>query len=225
MNFLRKLISKSNNNKIKVDTAIIKKSIAEHLAPELRKAGWKGSGFQFYRKQPNEIIELISFYGDRYGGKMYIEIGVHLNFIPLSVPCELKQMSTAGVDIRQRINPNSEELEWKYPDTEEGIIELNKKLLHSYETEGKQFFSLFHSWEEAFQKISPKNIETYEGPIPFPLKGRTARILAFVHSHLGNHQSARAFAEYGLSYINGPNGSALRPDFEAILNKARSHEK
>lgn len=219
MKFLRNIFSKQKLDKIVVTTSVIKKSITTNLAPELRKEGWKGSGFKFYRLRDNHIIELISFYGDRSGRKMYVEIGIHIDFIPLSVPCELTKMQTSRVDIRRRLTPNTDEIDWYFPHSENGLIQLNSDLHKAYATKGKQFFSLFNNWEDTFFEMTPIDIENYNGPIPFPTKGRTARILALAFNHMGNAEKAKEFAQYGLSTIIGPNGSALRPEFEAILNK------
>jgi hypothetical protein len=201
-------------------SADFKKIVTKELAPVLRKNGWKGSGFDYTIHKDN-IIKGLTIQPSGSGGKFCIEVGIHFDFIPLTVEKEFSKMKAWDMDIRSRLTPNNDyDFWWNFPKTEDQTRDLFEELVKLISSIGESYFEKFINWEDNVLKFSPEDVE--EGVTKKLInitQMRTALLLARINKHLNNNEKAIEFSEYGLSKVNGNKGAGLIPHFEEIIKK------
>lgn len=210
-----------------ISSADFKKLITKYFVPKLREQGWKGSGYHFRKFTDNHYIYILSFQPDKYGGECWVEVGVHLDFLRNvgGEEYDLKKINCTWLDIRRRISPdNSDSYTWKYQDTEDKNRKVLEDIWETFTTDGKDFFNQFKNFPCPFQDIEISDIdnrdENYQiKGLPLPPDVRTAWYLSQVFDYVGDKDKASRFADFGLSRIQGQQGSALRSDLEKIKNK------
>ena len=137
-------------------SADFKKIVTKELAPFLRYNEWKGTGFDYTRHIGN-IIQAFTVQPSSAGGKFCIEIGVHFDFIPLSVEKEFSKMKTWDMDITTRLTPNNEsDYWWDFPKNENESNLLFNELKRLISSNGHNYFDQFNKWEEICKKIQNK---------------------------------------------------------------------
>jgi hypothetical protein len=213
-----------------INSADFKKLIAKYFAPKLREQGWKGSGFHFRKMTDNHYVYLLSFQPDKYGGKCWVEVGVHLDFLKNldGEVFNLKRIDCTWVDIRRRISPDeSNNYTWQYQDAEDKNKKVIDNIWNVFATDGMNFFNQFIEFLGPFQNITTSDIDNRDKKyqikgIPLPPDVRTAWYLAQVFDFDGNKDKASDFAKFGISRIKGRQGSALKADLEKIRTKNSS---
>jgi len=210
-----------------ISSADFKKLITKYFAPKLREKGWTGTGFHYRKFTDNHFIYLLSFYPDKYGKQCWVEVGVHLDFLKNigGTDYDLKKIDCSWLDIRRRISPDkSDNYTWKYLDTEDKNKIVLENIWDTFMTNGQDFFIQFKEFPSPFQEIEITDIdkrnEKYQVKgLPLPSDVRTAWLLAQVYDYIGDKKKAVEFANFGLSRIQGQQGSALSPDLEKIKSK------
>ena len=102
MNLLKKIFTEDSKEKsdiLALNSAEFKKLVSKHFAPFLRENGWKGTGFIYRRFKSNNIIEVLEFSPDKYGGKFGIALGVHFDFIELPLLKDFTKIRIMHLDI------------------------------------------------------------------------------------------------------------------------------
>lgn len=195
--------------------------LRETFAPELRRLGFKGSG-QNFRRVRGEIINVVNIQGHKYGGKVAVNLGLHMDFLPKLFSSEwpdLTKLREYDCEFRTRLTPKGRfDYWWKY----EGLLRNPSKsaahLLKTYLNYGEPQFTKFDTTEKIAQSISPNEIAAGRdlkiwGPVA---SVHAALTFALINQHLGNLAIAREFAQAGLA--DSERAPILREKLEAIVN-------
>lgn len=124
-----------------------KKHIAQHLAPQLRELGFQGSGFN-YKKTSGNYIHTIQFFGNKYGGEGWVEVGVHLDFLPDSIhePADLKTIKTIDCIYRHSLHLENGNQMVDYGMNEEEAEESIGLIYDMILQQGMPYFDLFQNF-------------------------------------------------------------------------------
>ena len=195
--------------------------LRDTFAPELRRLGFKGSSQNFHRV-PGEVINVVNVQGHKYGGKVAVNLGLHLDFLPKLLSSEwpdLTKLREYDCEFRMRLTPRGRfDYWWKY----EGLLRNPSKsaahLLKTYLNYGEPQFTKFDTTEKIAQSISPNDIAAGRD---FEIWGPVASVhaaltFARINQHLGNHAIAREFAQAGL--VDLQRAPILREKLEAIAS-------
>lgn len=136
-----------------------KKLSTKHLTPKLRERGWKGSGFNFYKTNNNNVIQIISLQGSWLGGSVCCETAIHFDFIPdLAGNTDLSKISSASCLIRQRLSPKGEgDYHWIFKNDEEQNIQSLNQIFEALEKFGEKFFKDFENFPHPFDMFKPND--------------------------------------------------------------------
>jgi hypothetical protein len=208
----RKSLGKDENNPWKLSSLEFKKHVSKHFAPFMRSNDWKGSGFVYRRINDNQVIDILEFIPNKYGGSFVIELAVHFSFLPARFQDDLAKIRVYDTEIRKNIDG-----EFQFPNSNNDLELLFSDLENCYINDGEPFFNQFDNWKDDFAKLTPIDVENYPWNFELPTKIRMALLLAHVNSYLGNKANVIELAEYGMAKIDGPHGSALRPEFETLI--------
>jgi hypothetical protein len=191
-----------------------KKYITKYLSPKLRELGFKGSGFNF-RKFAGNYIHTIQFFGDKYGGRCWVEVGIHLDFLPDSLhkPIEIKKIKTIGCFTRHSLH-----LENGNQMVDYGVDELEAKesidlIFNIIIKSGIPYFNLFNSFPAPFNNISLVDLK--KGNPKFDKfkinlgSMLTTLQLARIKYFMEFREEAKKIAEYGKTQVDGIRGSGL----------------
>lgn len=139
-----------------------KKLSTKFLAPRLRKKGWKGSGFNFYRTTDNNIIQILGIQGSWHGGSVCCETAIHFDFIPdLAGKTDPSKISYASCLIRQRLSPKGEgDYHWTFRDNEDDNIKSLNQIFEALENYGEKFYQDFNKFPGPFDRIKPNDFLT-----------------------------------------------------------------
>lgn len=194
--------------------------LKERLFPQLRKLSFKGSGQNFRRINGN-IINTINIQGDKYGKGCYVNLGLHLDFLPYGWNNELpdlKNIKEVDCEFRERLTPaNKNDYMWKYNPVLSSPVKSAHHLINTYIQIGESLFKKYDSIEKIIDAVTISELEKQLNQSPFisstPCRG--ALTMARIHNHIGNRTQAKKFAEYGITNLG--NATALLEDFKKIL--------
>ena len=132
-----------------------KKYIAKYLSPKLRELGFKGSGFN-YKKTSGNYIHTIQIFGNKYGGEGWVEVGVHLDFLPDSVhePIDLKKINTIDCFARHSLHLENGNQMVDYGIDEKEAEESIGLMYEMIFNQGMPYFDLFQDFPSPFDQIS-----------------------------------------------------------------------
>jgi|GEM_PF-3436822 len=217
-----------------ISSAEFRKMIAKHFSPKLRELGWKGSGFDFRKAVGEQYIHLLTIQPSRYGGKVWVELGIHLKLFDGTFGREydLKKIKTWDVEMRTRLTPkNNKEIDyaWSLEDSEIKNRMVIQSIWNAFQENGPAFFDHFQDFPGPFAGIEPQDLlkenrDKYFNVkgLPLPADIRGAWIMAQISLTLKEPERVIAFAELGLNLITGPRGSGMIPDFEKMIEMAKS---
>ncbi|WP_210414231.1 DUF4304 domain-containing protein, partial [Leptospira meyeri] len=133
----------------------------EYLAPKLKEKGWKGNGFNFYKKTNYNIIQIFGIYGTWMGGTLYCETAIHFDFIPdLAGKFDPSKISCASCLIRERLSPNGNgAFQWKIKTKKEENIHSLDRIFNAFEEYGSQFYKDFENFPKPFDLIKPSEFD------------------------------------------------------------------
>jgi hypothetical protein len=144
-----------------MDAAGFRKLVNAHLSPELRKKGWKGSGFHFYHEPGNHVVNIFGIQGSWYGGSVCCETAIHFDFIPdmAQTAVDVPKIRYSSCLIRKRLHPKGEgDYHWNFRDKEEGNILSVRQMLQAFEEHGEKFYRDFKDFPFPFDVITPTDI-------------------------------------------------------------------
>ena len=197
-----------NLEHIKFSASEFKKSVTKHFAPNIRKLGFKGTGF-LYRKVNKHYTNVIQFETyRRLGGAVRMLLGVyfqHIDFVGVSITERLpvNKVRVCDCDICFFLSPHDFDQWWTYAETLEGNRDVIYKIWNMFLLIGLPFFDEFENYPKPFTQISLndlKNVDTsklclrYDIPII-----RLLYIMVKVESDRGNQTKAKMIANYALS--------------------------
>ncbi|MFT5820051.1 MAG: hypothetical protein ACI8ZM_001285 [Crocinitomix sp.] len=215
------MISKTLYDNIK--SSEFKKSITKYLTPKLRVLGFSGSGFNFNKISGN-YVHTIQLNGSKYGGEGYIEIGVHLDFLPDSVQLPIDKKKIKSIDCftrhslllengKQMVDYGANESE-----TKESIELIHKMIIQ----DAIPYFNLFNGFPSPFDKISLSDLKNHNSEFDnyqLSLDSMLTTLhLARIKFWMGLKDEAIKFAEYGKTQVDGKRGSGLIIYFDKIIH-------
>lgn len=195
--------------------------VRDDFAPALRDLGFKGSG-QNFRRIRGEVINIVNIQGNKYGGSVAVNLGLHLTFLPASGSINLPETSKikeVDCEFRQRLVPRGRfDYWWKY----DGFFGSPQKrvnhLVSTYLNRGEPRFLQFDSVEKIANMLQLDEIvcdKTYKF-FGYVHAVRGALVMARVNRHIGNAELAVEFAKAGLKKLGRV--TSLKPALEEFLN-------
>ena len=190
--------------------------VRRQLYPELFQQGFRGSGLTL-RRVAGELIHVVSIQGGSSGEGSYVNLGAHLAFLPRGglVHGEPARLTKYECAFRTRVNPEPHfHLAWPYGGSRAEAARNVSLLCEAFRARAPQFFSHFASYPASFSNVTPSSLET--APRPHFLASGSPLVWAQIALHLGNADTARAFAKIALTKCS-PAASASRDACEQVL--------
>jgi Domain of unknown function (DUF4304) len=144
-----------------MDAAGFRKLVSAFLAPELRKKGWKGSGFNFYQEPGNHVVNILGIQGSWYGGSVCCETAIHFDFIPdlAQSAVNVPKIKYASCLIRKRLHPKGDgDYHWYFRDKDDENVQSIKQIFQAFEHYGEKFYADFKNFPFPFDTITPENV-------------------------------------------------------------------
>jgi hypothetical protein len=185
----------------------------------LRHAGFVGTEERFQREL-GPVIHALAVQESKHGGSCCINLGVHLDFLPLTTG----KPPQAGAHVR----PESCEFQWRLtppgfrdywwafekgaaahlppPMLQEenaGPAERAQHLAGTFETQGEPAFQRLSTLQQIADLIKLQDLDNEWRIVPEYAftPGRAGLSMARIHRQLGNHDLARRFAVAGLERV------------------------
>ena len=194
--------------------------LRDEFAPQLRRVGFKGSGQNFLRVR-GDVINAINIQGNKYGGSVAVNLGLHLAFLPLCWSEEAPDLATikeVDCEFRRRLAPGRrQDYWWKYGGFFSVPLKRARHLVKTYFDVGEPLFERFDTVQKiadglTVDSIRPDEMVELFGPTT---SGRAALTMARINRHIGRNDKARAFAAAGLDNMGSV--QTLKPALERLL--------
>ncbi|HEU4343780.1 MAG TPA: DUF4304 domain-containing protein [Candidatus Binatia bacterium] len=177
------------------------KLLQREFFPYVRGTGFKGSRVTL-RRQRGEVIHVINVQGSSTADRCYLNLGVHLAFLPTEggIVVSLSKIKEYECAFRRRVDPPSEyRFGWPYGRTPTEATDCLSKLVAAYKTQGEPYFARLADYPGSFDTVSPDDLHE---PSPWSTLGATTPTLfltfARIALHGGDVSRARDFARAGL---------------------------
>ena len=201
------------------DRKLFLQVLREVFAPELRTDGFRGSGAN-YRRFRDPVIQVVNIQGSRYGGQCCVNLGLHLSFLPAvgSLLPDPKTLTESACEFRWRLAPEGQQDHWwSYGADEASAKASATRITELYRERGKPQLDQWLDFRDRFIGVTVEGLERRQ-PDTVPRGAtnvRAALAFARIHTHLGNPERAREFAEFGLKHIG--RATALQSELERLL--------
>jgi hypothetical protein len=132
-------------------------SIKNHLAPVLRKDGFKGSGKTF-RAVTGDMVCVVNIQASSFGMRFFVNLAVQ----PLTVPdlegetVDPRKVLQQSCEFRRRLSESGVDQSWDYSDQatlDRAVIDAARL----YEAIGRDFFARFTAPDGDLRKITPES--------------------------------------------------------------------
>lgn len=175
------------------------------FSPVLRADGFMGSGNTF-RRVKGERVDIVNVQGSLYGGKCCVNLASHFSFLPVGGGCatDLATLKQSDCTFRDRLHEASESDHWWTYGASDAETESSvASLVELYRRRGTLFFGKFEPFPEAFEQITPAEMDAGDfSRMPAAMTGVYAALtMARIMKHLGRLDKCRAFAEIGLRHL------------------------
>ncbi|MBX2942747.1 MAG: DUF4304 domain-containing protein [Cyclobacteriaceae bacterium] len=201
-----------------------KKYATKYLTPRLRDLGFKGGGFNF-RRQEGHFIHTIQLFGDKYGGQGWVEIGIHLDFMPdlFFESIEPNKIKTIDCVYRHSLHLTNGNQMVDYGTNEEEARFSIDLMYNMILKQGISYFDLFKDFPRPFNRIELADLKMKNPEFD---KYRlnldniiTILNLARINVFLGNLEKARIFSEFGLQQLEQtPSSNEWDSLFKRLMN-------
>lgn len=183
-----------------------KKLSNKTLATNIRELDWKGSGFHFYKINPNHVVNIFGVQGSWTGGSVCCETAIHFDFIPdlAHNVIDVSKTTYASCIIRKRLSPKGEgDFHWTFRDKEEENLKSINQIWEAFKTHGLRFYSDFENFPRPFDTVKPADIERSKN---YRILGKhyvmnhieLVWLLKEINSFIERKQTAMEFADLGL---------------------------
>lgn len=194
-----------------IDRKVFLSLLSKRLYPVLRSEGFKGSGTTL-RRIDGPVIHVFNVQGSSGGNQCYLNLGVHLAFLPPEgggtvIP---EKMDEPGCVFRTRIDPPSgPQFGWAYCNSIEEALENIEFIVSEWPTVGRAFFDRYMHYPEGFEALVSKTS-------PSILHPRECLHFARIARELGLSGVATEFAKSGLERA-GERATSLRADLSRFI--------
>nr|WP_232381216.1 DUF4304 domain-containing protein [Paenibacillus tianjinensis] len=194
-----------------------------------------GSDHHFRKNSDEHFIYTLVIQGNRYGGSCIMELGVHLDFLPIGLSgkadnhnltvydCEFRERIEAGIPWNQRIfGPAQAQAGWfEYGKSEADAIRTINRMYKVFKVRGLEYFDQFKGFPKPILSISLEELKAgrskQQMSMGAPLDLRLALVIARTHEFVGDLDSSLKFAEWGLNHLGQAAG--LKPHFEELISR------
>lgn len=203
---------------MKSETGKLVDSVLKHtLDPVLRADGFTGAR-RTYRRCAGELIHVFNVQGSRYGGEFFVNLGVHLTFLPnvIGQAVDPKRIDEPECEFRTRMSSS-----WVHGADLSSIEKAVTDLVRTYENHGRGLFAMLANYPADFARVTPAGLENH---FPEVLGGfgstiaRMSLVFARIHQREGSQAVAKSFAELGLAHLG--QGTGLRAELQRIRDGA-----
>jgi len=191
--------------------------------PGLQAQGFKDAGKNF-RRQLGEVIQVINIQGSTCGGKCFVNMGIHLTFLPNSIGsiANPATFTEPQCEFRCRLAPPGRvDCSWGYGSNDAEALNSARSLVKVYTQVGAPYLRRFSEFPKDFTQIQDPQADLKEKYPLFPgrLGGETRTLLALarIYRHIGDAARAKGFAARGLANLG--RATLLEPAFRAILEE------
>jgi len=189
--------------------------LAKELYPVLHAEGFQGSGTTLRRiREP--VIHVFNVQGSSNGNRCYLNLAAHLSFLPTEgggdVPA--KSLRESHSVFRDRIDPPDGQPGWSYGVTHEEAARQVECIAAQWTAQGRPFFQRYADYPASFLAILTDALSA-------DLHGREALHYARIARHLGQTDSAAAFARRGLEGCP-EKARSLRAELEKLLRELKT---
>jgi hypothetical protein len=176
--------------------------LRERLYPELRRAGFAGAG-QTLRRSLGEVIQLFDVQGDWRGGQCFVNLALHLSFLPTAdgAVCDPATIREPQCAFRTRVEPKGG-YSWSYGHNDKETAAAVDSVCETYAADGAAYFERWRCFPDDFTRVRPEMLEADDydssflpGPMP---ASEAALVAARIWLRLGRPDEAAAFAKVGL---------------------------
>ena len=196
-------------------------ALKAEFAPALRGLGFNGSGSNF-RRIRGEIINVVNVQGNKYGGSVAVNLGLHLSFLPAPISGEpladIEAIKAYDCEFTNRLAPGGRaDHWWKYGTWLKQPARQVSHLTETYLEVGEPAFTRFDTIDKILKMVDLAAIDALDHIETFGYVStvRAALTVARIYHHQGRHDEADAYARAGLRNIQ--RATVLRPAFEALL--------
>jgi len=128
-------------------------NVKELFAPRLREVGFTGSG-QHFRRAGGDVLHGLTFHGNKYGGSCFVELGMHLTFLPDAngEMIDPKRFTEIYGEFRWRLG------EWNYAGGRASV----ERMVDAYFQRGEPVFNCFRTVQAFVDAVTFENLEAGE---------------------------------------------------------------
>ncbi|WP_310830091.1 DUF4304 domain-containing protein [Paenibacillus pedocola] len=217
-----------------MSTTEFRKLLQLHLKPRLNQLGFMGSDHHFRKNSDEHFIYTLVIQGNRYGGSCCMELGVHLDFLPIGLngkadihnltvyDCEFRERIEAGFPWAQRIFARQPQARWfEYGESEADAIRTINRMYKVFKVRGLEYFDQFKGFPGPILSITLEHLKAERSKqrisMGAPQNLRLALVIARTHEFVGDLDSSLKFAEWGLNHLGQATG--LKPHFEELISR------
>jgi hypothetical protein len=183
-----------------------KKLVNRTFAENIRQLGWKGSGFHFYKADPNHVVNIFGLQGSWTGGGVCCETALHFDFIPdlAHRDMDVSKTTCESCIIRQRLSPKGYgDYRWIFRDREEDNLESINQIWDSFRVHGLRFYTDFEHFPTPFDSIKPSDLDEDKnyrllGKYPVMNQIEFVWLLKEINLFIDRNPMAKEFAALGL---------------------------
>jgi len=192
-------------------TSEFKKYLTKYFSPEIRKVSFKGSGLNYY-KQSGHYIYSIQIFPDKFGGQCWMEVGIHLDFIPDSSHMNILEptkVKTIDSMIRKTIVKHNRQKLYLYGRNEEEAKSSIQEMLADIKTTGFSYLNKFNDFPGPFSDLTADDLKNDTQSWLEDISVNCLN-LARIHCYLNDKKRTDEFCNYGLKPTTEKGGKMLR---------------
>ena len=203
------------------------KQVESILAPFFIEQGFSRQGIDHYRRIIKPFIHCIWLQERSDRKALCVNMGVHLDFIPLSGMISISEIDKVvqpSCCIMDRLAPQGKYDYWWPAKPTQKQVKSIKKL---FGKDGKSFFEQYVNFPDVFESITIGDIQSGDAlkVLPGMTKRGMAVFLARIYEHIRQKEKAIQFSKFGLEIIKNANPRHMRPTkkiFEDIINRNKN---
>ena len=209
-----------------ITTAEFKKQIGKAFGNEMRKLGFKGTGFD-YNKETDNFLYTVFIEGSRWGGQCTVGAAVH--------PKQIDRNSGGIIDLRKlKIYDYEFKLSlwdyargdwWEYSDSLENNIDILNKIVERIKDKAIPTFNLFEASPNILDEFEVSDLDNFHQVFirktglaiaTTEIRFAWAMTLIFEKS---NPTKAKQFAKYGYTKLSKVDTFFGKSDFKKVLSE------